>query len=74
MKKILALLFIISSSIQADVALSSPKVSVNEQGQFLIQFTVNSDSRIRSKDFVINEYQSDIPLAEDVVALSLIHI
>ena len=71
MKKILALLFIISSSIQADIALSSPKVSVNEQGQFLIQFTVNSDSRIRSKDFVLNEYQSDTPLAED---LSLIHI
>ena len=71
MKKILALLFIISSSIQADLALSSPKVSVNEQGQFLIQFTVNSDSRIRSKDFVINEYQSDIPLAEDVVAFTL---
>ena len=36
MKKILALLFIISSSIQADIALSSPKVSVNEQGQFLM--------------------------------------
>ena len=71
MKKILALLFIITSSIQADIALSSPKVSVNEQGQFLIQFTVNSDSRIRSKDFVINEYQSDIPLAEDVVAFTL---
>lgn len=71
MKKILALLFIFSSSIQADLALSSPKVSVNEQGQFLIQFTVNSDSRIRSKDFVINEYQSDIPLAEDIVAFTL---
>ena len=71
MKKILALLFIISSSIQADLALSSPKVSVNEQGQFLIQFTGNSESRIRSKDFVINQYQSDSPLAEDVVAFTL---
>ena len=71
MKKILALLFIISISIQADIALSSPKVSVNEQGQFLILFTVNSDARIRSKDFILNEYQSDIPLAEDVVAFTL---
>ena len=71
MKKILALLFIISTSIQADIALSSPKVSVNEQGQFLILFTVNSDARIRSKDFMLNEYQSDIPLAEDVVAFTL---
>ena len=71
MKKILALLFIISSSIQADIALSSPKVSVNEQGQFLIQFTVNSDSRIRSKDFVLNEYQSDTPLAEELIAFTL---
>ena len=71
MKKILALLFIISSSIQADIALSSPKVSINEQGQFLILFTVNSDARIRSKDFMLNEYQSDIPLAEDVVAFTL---
>ena len=71
MKKILALLFIISTSIQADIALSSPKVSVNEQGQFLILFTVNSDARIRSKDFILNEYQSDIPLAEDVVAFTL---
>ena len=71
MKKILALLFIISSSIHADIALSSPKVSVNEQGQFLIQFTVNSDSRIRSKDFVLNEYQSDTPLAEDLLAFTL---
>ena len=71
MKKILALLFIISSSIQADIALSSPKVSVNEQGQFLIQFTVNSDSRIRSKDFVLNEYQSDTPLAEELLAFTL---
>lgn len=71
MKKILALLFIISISIQADIALSSPKVSVNEQGQFLILFTVNSDARIRSKDFMLNEYQSDIPLAEDVVAFTL---
>ena len=71
MKKILALLFIICTSIQADIALSSPKVSVNEQGQFLILFTVNSDARIRSKDFILNEYQSDIPLAEDVVAFTL---
>ena len=71
MKKILALLFIISTSIQADIALSSPKVSVNEQGQFLILFTVNSDARIRSKDFMLNEYQSDIPLADDVVAFTL---
>ena len=71
MKKILALLFIISTSIQADISLSSPKVSVNEQGQFLILFTVNSDARIRSKDFMLNEYQSDIPLAEDVVAFTL---
>ena len=71
MKKILALLFIISISIQADIALSSPKVSVNEQGQFLILFIVNSDARIRSKDFMLNEYQSDIPLAEDVVAFTL---
>ena len=71
MKKILALLFIISTSIQADIALSSPKVSVNDQGQFLILFTVNSDARIRSKDFMLNEYQSDIPLAEDVVAFTL---
>ena len=71
MKKILALLFIISTSIQADIALSSPKVSVNEQGQFLILFTVNSDARIRSKDFILNEYRSDIPLAEDVVAFTL---
>ena len=71
MKKILALLFIISTSIQADIALSSPKVSVNEQGQFLILFTINSDARIRSKDFMLNEYQSDIPLAEDVVAFTL---
>ena len=71
MKKILALLFIISTSIQADIALSSPKVSVNEQGRFLILFTVNSDARIRSKDFILNEYQSDIPLAEDVVAFTL---
>lgn len=71
MKKILALLFIISTSIQADIALSSPKVSVNEQGQFLILFIVNSDARIRSKDFILNEYQSDIPLAEDVVAFTL---
>ena len=71
MKKILALLFIISTSIQADIALSSPKVSVNEQGQFLILFIVNSDARIRSKDFMLNEYQSDIPLAEDVVAFTL---
>ena len=71
MKKILALLFIISTSIQADIALSSPNVSVNEQGQFLILFTVNSDARIRSKDFMLNEYQSDIPLAEDVVAFTL---
>ena len=71
MKKILALLLIFSITIQADIALSSPKVSVNEQGQFLIQFTVNSDSKIRSKDIVLNEYQSDIPLAEDLLAFTL---
>lgn len=71
MKKILALFLIFSITIQADIALSSPKVSVNEQGQFLIQFTVNSDSKIRSKDIVLNEYQSDIPLAEDLLAFTL---
>jgi|TARA_B110000116_G_C16788657_1_gene562472 FimV-like protein len=71
MKKILALFLIFSVTIQADTALSSPKVSVNEQGQFLIQFTVNSDSKIRSKDIVLNEYQSDIPLAEDLLAFTL---
>ena len=54
MKKILAILLSLSFGIQADIALSSPKVNVNEQGQFLIKFTVNSDSRIKSKDFLLN--------------------
>ena len=52
MKRIVAFLLTLSFGIQADIALSSPKVNVNEQGQFLIRFSVNSDSAIRSKDFV----------------------
>ena len=71
MKKILAILLSLSFGIQADIALSSPKVNVNEQGQFLIKFTVNSDSRIKSKDFLLNEYQSNTPLAENLIAFTL---
>ncbi len=71
MKRILALLLSFSFGIQADIALSSPKVSVNEQGQFLIRFSVNSDSAIRSKDFVLNEYQSEIPLEDNLIAFTL---
>lgn len=71
MKRILALLLSFSFSIQADIALSSPKVNVNEQGQFLIRFSVNSDSAIRSKDFVLNEYQSEIPLEDNLIAFTL---
>ena len=71
MKRILALLLSFSFGIQADIALSSPKVNVNEQGQFLIRFSVNSDSAIRSKDFVLNEYQSEIPLEDNLIAFTL---
>ena len=71
MKKILAILLSLSFGIQADIALSSPKVNVNEQGQFLIKFTVNADSRIKSKDFLLNEYQSNTPLAENLIAFTL---
>ena len=71
MKKLLAIFFIFSVSLQADIALSSPKVSINEQGQFLIQFTINSDSNIRSKDIALNEYQSDIALPEELLAFTL---
>ena len=71
MKRILALLLSFSFGIQADIALSSPKVNVNEQGQFLIRFSVNSDSSIRSKDFVLNEYQSEIPLEDNLIAFTL---
>ena len=71
MKRILALLLSFSFGIQADIGLSSPKVNVNEQGQFLIRFSVNSDSSIRSKDFVLNEYQSEIPLEDNLIAFTL---
>jgi len=71
MKKILTILLSLSFGIQADIALSSPKVNVNEQGQFLIKFTVNSDSRIKSKDFLLNEYQSNTPLADNLIAFTL---
>ena len=71
MKRILAFLLTLSFGIQADIALSSPKVNVNEQGQFLIRFSVNSDSTIRSKDFVLNEYQSEIPLEDNLIAFTL---
>lgn len=71
MKRIVAFLLTLSFGIQADIALSSPKVNVNEQGQFLIRFSVNSDSSIRSKDFVLNEYQSEIPLEDNLIAFTL---
>ena len=71
MKRIIAFLLTLSFGIQADIALSSPKVNVNEQGQFLIRFSVNSDSAIRSKDFVLNEYQSEIPLEDNLIAFTL---
>ena len=71
MKRILAFILTLSFGIQADIALSSPKVNVNEQGQFLIRFSVNSDSAIRSKDFVLNEYQSEIPLEDNLIAFTL---
>ena len=71
MKRIVAFLLTLSFGIQADITLSSPKVNVNEQGQFLIRFSVNSDSAIRSKDFVLNEYQSEIPLEDNLIAFTL---
>ena len=71
MKRIVAFLLTLSFGIQADIALSSPKVNVNEQGQFLIRFSVNSDSAIRSKDFILNEYQSETPLEDNLIAFTL---
>ena len=71
MKQIITLLLIFSSYAYTDIALSSPKVSVNEQGQFLIQFTINSSSKITSKDIVLNEYQSNVPLPQTVTAFTL---
>ena len=71
MKRIVAFLLTLSLGIQADIALSSPKVNVNEQGQFLIRFSVNSDSTIRSKDFVLNEYKSQTPLEDNLIAFTL---
>ena len=71
MKKILAILLSLSFGILADIALSSPKVIVYEQGQLLINFTVYSDSRIKSKDFLLNEYQSNTPLADNLIAFTL---
>ena len=74
MKQIITLLLIFSSYAYTDIALSSPKVSVNEQGQFLIQFTINSSSKITSKDIVLNEYQSNVPLPQTVTAFTLFEL
>ena len=63
--------FLLPLNIIADALLSSPKLSLNNKGERVIEFKIQS-SRISDKDITLKEYKSDDLLSQENISYTLL--
>ena len=63
--------FLLPLSIIADALLSSPQLSLNNKGERVIEFKIQS-SRISDKDITLKEYKSDDLLSQENISYTLL--
>lgn len=71
LRALFTLFFLIPVNITADALLSSPKLTLNSQGERVIEFKIQN-SRISDDDILLKEYKSDDPLNQTYVAYTLL--
>ena len=71
LKLILFLIFSFSINVFADINLSSPKLSLNQSGERVIEFKIQ-DGKIEDSDIFLNEYKSDEALKNDYISYTLL--
>ena len=71
LRALFTLFFLIPVNITADALLSSPKLTLNSQGERVIEFKIQN-SRISDDDILLKEYKSDEPLNQTYVAYTLL--
>ena len=71
LRALFTLFFLIPVNITADALLSSPKLTLNSQGERVIEFKIQN-SRISDDDILLKEYKSDEPLNKTYVAYTLL--
>ena len=71
LKLILFLIFSFSINVFADINLSSPKLSLNQSGERVIEFKIQ-DGKVEDSDIFLNEYKSDEALKTDYIAYTLL--
>ena len=64
-------LILLPLNIVADAFLSSPKLSLNSQGERVIEFKIQS-SRISDKDITLKEYKSNELLNQENISYTLL--
>ena len=71
LKLVLFLIFSFSVNVFADINLSSPKLSLNQSGERVIEFKIQ-DGKVEDSDIFLNEYKSDEALKNDYIAYTLL--
>ena len=71
LKLVLFLIFSFSINVFADINLSSPKLSLNQSGERVIEFKIQ-DGKVEDSDIFLNEYKSDEALKTDYIAYTLL--
>lgn len=71
LRALFTLFFLIPVNITADALLSSPKLTLNSQGERVIEFKIQN-SRISDDDILLKEYKSDDPLNQTYIAYTLL--
>ena len=71
LKLILFLIFSFSVNVFADINLSSPKLSLNQSGERVIEFKIQ-DGKVEDSDIFLNEYKSDEALKNDYISYTLL--
>jgi len=60
-----------SSQIFAEILLSSPKLSLNANGQRVVEFKIQNED-IKDQDIILKEYKSDDLLNKNYIAYTLL--
>ena len=71
LKLVLFLIFSFSVNVFADINLSSPKLSLNQSGERVIEFKIQ-DGKVEDSDIFLNEYKSDEALKNDYISYTLL--
>ena len=65
--KFLLLSLVLSTSLVADVRVSSPKISQQDSGTYSIEMLIEGSQRIQDSDFKLFEYKSNNPLTNEFI-------